>query len=225
MKKNNFRESNRKMVITAMFLAITVILSFTPIGMIPLPPPLVNVTTVHIPVLLAVLAEGPAVGLIVGLAFGVCSLILSWESGAFGLALFFRNPLVSVLPRLLVPLIAFGVYALLQKINRNNKINDKVLVSVAAVFGSIANTVFCLGAILLLYHTQLTNLINEMVAASNVSMQYANNAATWLVAAVGLPNGISEAIAAAIIVPLVKVALDAVAHRGRRRGKSLPKEG
>ena len=83
MKKQ--RIAIRKMVISAMLSAITAVLTFTPIGMIPLPPPLLSVTTVHIPVIVAALAEGPLVGLLVGLVFGLCSLIRAFTSGMTGL--------------------------------------------------------------------------------------------------------------------------------------------
>ena len=85
-------EAIRRMVTAAMLSAITAVLTFTPIGMIPLPPPLLSATTVHLPVILAALVEGPVVGLVVSLVFGLCSFIRAWESGAVGLTLFFRNP-------------------------------------------------------------------------------------------------------------------------------------
>ena len=50
-------EAIRRMVVAAMLSAITAVLTFTPIGMIPLPPPLLSATTVHLPVILAALVE------------------------------------------------------------------------------------------------------------------------------------------------------------------------
>ncbi len=141
----------RKMVTAAMLGAVTAVLTFTPIGMIPLPPPLLHATTVHVPVILAALVEGPLVGLFVGLVFGVCSFINSWSSGAVGLTLFFRNPLISVVPRLIVPLVALGVYALWKKLARPGAVSDKLGAAVASVFGSLTNTVLCLGTLLLIY--------------------------------------------------------------------------
>ena len=41
-------EAIRRMVTAAMLSAITAVLTFTPIGMIPLPPPLLSATTVHL---------------------------------------------------------------------------------------------------------------------------------------------------------------------------------
>ena len=206
----------RKMVTAAMLGAVTAVLTFTPIGMIPLPPPLLHATTVHVPVILAALVEGPLVGLFVGLVFGVCSFINSWSSGAVGLTLFFRNPLISVLPRLIVPLVALGVYALWKKLARPGAVSDKLGAAVASVFGSLTNTVLCLGTLLLIYGADLTAMLNEMVSAGGLEASYMNNAGTWLVVAVGLPNGIGEAIVAAIIVPVVKVAVEAVTRRARR---------
>ena len=206
----------RKMVTAAMLGAVTAVLAFTPIGMIPLPPPLLHATTVHLPVILAALVAGPLVGLCVGLVFGVCSFINAWSSGAVGLTLFFRNPLISIVPRMVVPLVALGVYLLWKKLVRPSAVSDKLGAAVASAFGSLANTVLCLGTLLVIYGADLTALLNEMVAAGGVEAAYMNNAGTWLVAAVGLPNGIGEAIVAAVIVPVIKAAVEAVTRRARR---------
>ena len=211
------KESVRKMVIAAMLSAITAVFTFTPIGMIPLPPPLPSATMVHIPVILAALVEGPAVGMTVGLVFGLCSLIRAWQVGMVGLTLFFRNPLVSVLPRLLVPLIAFGAWMVWKKLVHQNAATDKLGAAIASAIGAIANTVLCLGLIMLLYNADLTAMLNEMIASGGTNAEYLNNAGAWLVAVVGLPNGVAEAIAAAVIVPMIKTAVDAVARRTKRR--------
>ena len=214
-------ERIRKMVIAAMLSAIVMVLTFTPIGMIPLPPPLPSATTVHIPVLVAALVEGPVVGLIVGAVFGVCSFIRAWGSGMVGLTLFFRNPVISILPRLLVPLIAYGAWKLWSKFVKSNAWTDKLGAALAAVIGTIANTVMCLGLIALIYGSDLTVMLNEMISAGNADAAYMNNAGQWLVGVVGVPNGIGECIVAAIIVPMIKAAVDAVIRRmpaGRRKG-------
>ena len=149
MKKNPASRSTqseriRRMVISAMLSAITAVLTFTPIGMIPLPPPLPSATMVHIPVLVAALVEGPSVGLIVGLVFGLCSCIRAWETGMVGLTLFFRNPLISVLPRLIVPLAAVGIWMLWKKLVKTNAVTDKIGAALSAAVGAVTNTVLCL---------------------------------------------------------------------------------
>ena len=214
--RNRQSESIRKMVMAGMLSAITALLAFTPIGMIPLPPPLASVTMVHLPVILGALAEGPLVGAVVGLMFGLFSFIRAWETGMVGLTLFFRNPLVSIVPRVLVPLAAWGAYWLWRRLVPQNKVTDKVGAGLAAAVGAVTNTVLCLGMIVALYGGELTELVNNLVSAGNAEAGYLENAGAWLVAGVGVPNGIAEAVAAAVIVPALKAAIDAVTHRRRR---------
>jgi len=60
-------------------------------------------------------------------------------------------------------------------------------------------------------------MINEMISAGNADASYMNNAGTWLVAVVGLPNGIAESLVAAVIIPMIKTAVEAVTRRTKRR--------
>lgn len=223
--KKRRRQSDfvRKMTITGMLSAITAVLTFTPIGMITLPPPLPAATTVHIPVLLGALVEGPGVAAVVGLVFGLCSFIRAWETGMIGLTLFFRNPLVSILPRVLFPLIALLIYWLWKKLVKSSPVLDKVGAGAAAAVGTVCNTVLCLGMIILIYGGDLTAMINGMIATGGAEAQYLDNAGAWLVAVVGVPNGIAESIVAAVIVPVLKTAVDAV-NRRTGRGKARAKE-
>jgi uncharacterized membrane protein len=174
---------------------------------------------VHIPVILAVLVESWAVGLGVGLVFGVCSLIRSWETASVGLSLFLRDPLVSVAPRLLVPIVAWLVYLLWKKVVRQNKVTDKAGIALAAAMGAVTNTVCCLGMILVLYGNDLNELIRGMNAVKGAEAVDSGNGAAWLIAVVGLPNGIAEAIVAAVLVPILITAVDAVQRRSGRRAQ------
>ena len=207
----------RRMVVTAMLSAITALLTFTPVGMITLPPPLPAVTLVHIPVILAALVEGPWVGVPVGLIFGLCSLIRAWGSGMVGLTLFFRNPLVSVLPRMIIPLMAWAAYRLWKKLWPSDGVMEKLGAGVAAAVGALTNTVLCLGAIVWLYGPDLTVLVNQLITKGSTDGAYINQAGAWLVAAVGVPNGLAEAIVAAVVVPMIKTAVDALNRRGKRK--------
>lgn len=214
----------RRMVITAMLSAITALLAFTPVGMITLPPPLPAVTLVHIPVIVAALVEGPWVGLPVGLVFGLSSLIRAWESGMVGLTLFFRNPLVSVLPRLIVPLVAWGAYALLRRLAKRGSVGDKLAAAVGSALGAVTNTVLCLGAILLLYGGELTVLVNNLVALGGANSDYLGQAGAWMVAAVGVPNGLAEAVVAALLVPMIKTAVEAMGRRTQPKTGTTERE-
>lgn len=216
-KRRNQSERIRKMTVAAMLSAVTALLVFLPIGMIPLPPPLLSVTTVHVPVLIAALVEGWGVGGFVGLVFGACSFVRAWESGSVGLTLFFRDPLISVAPRVLFPLGAYGIYLLLKKLLPRGKGWDKAASAVSAAAGSFLNTVLCLGSLYLRYGEKLTELVNGMISAGSAEARYLDGAGAWLTAAVGLPNGVAEAIVAALLVPTIKLAVEAVTKRKGRK--------
>ena len=69
------RQKTRKMVLLALFCCIEVVLMLTPLGYIPLG--VVRATTLHIPVILAGILLGGHAGGIVGLVFGVSSVIVN----------------------------------------------------------------------------------------------------------------------------------------------------
>ncbi|WP_431732442.1 ECF transporter S component [Clostridium botulinum] len=54
------KEKTRKIAVFAMFSAISVILGFTPLGIIPIPP--VAATIIHVPVIITAILEGPVLG-------------------------------------------------------------------------------------------------------------------------------------------------------------------
>jgi uncharacterized membrane protein len=129
--------STRRIATAGMLGAIAVALAVTRLGFIPVPNATGSATIMHLPVIVGAVLEGPVVGLIVGLIFGVFSLI----QDTTGL---FVNPLVSVLPRLLIGPVAWLVYRALTRTNRD------VSAVVAGVAGTLTNTVGVIGMIILL---------------------------------------------------------------------------
>lgn len=108
MKKNNIRQ-----LTTIGFLGgICIVLGLTPLGLIPIG--VINATTMHIPVLLAGITSGPVVGGAVGLIFGLYSLANAYMRPGIT-AFAFWNPLVSVLPRILIGVIAGYLYLYFKK--------------------------------------------------------------------------------------------------------------
>jgi len=103
--------------------------------------------------------EGLAVGLGVGAIFGVSSLIQAAMNPTGVLDPFFVNPLVSVIPRILIAVITFLVYKGLQSFNKKNQPALKtVFAGIAAFFGSMANTVFVIGSLYLVYAKDILEL-------------------------------------------------------------------
>ncbi|CDZ74225.1 putative membrane protein [Peptoniphilus sp. ING2-D1G] len=125
---------NRKLVIASMLGAITIALGMTPLGFIPLG--LINATTLHIPVIIAGILEGPAVGAAVGLIFGLSSLFnaITRPNPA---SVMFYNPLISVVPRILIGLSSYYVYTLVKKFEFSNskKVSNVVWIVILALLG------------------------------------------------------------------------------------------
>lgn len=99
----NINPKVRTLVVLSLLVAIVVLLGApgSPLGFIPLG--VVTPTTVHIPVIVGAMVTGPVGGGVLGLAFGLMSLITSIvRPTLFSPA--FLNPLISILPRIL-----FGV--------------------------------------------------------------------------------------------------------------------
>jgi len=155
MKTKN-QEVIRALALTAALGALTIVLTITRLGFIPWFSG-AAITILHVPVIIATLLGGLWAGLGVGLVFGLSSLIQAAVGPTGVLDPFFVNPIVSVLPRMLIALITFFVFKALQAINKNNSpFLKQGFVGVAAFLGSLTNTVFVIGA---LYATHYADLV------------------------------------------------------------------
>ncbi|MGA2547815.1 MAG: ECF transporter S component [Rectinemataceae bacterium] len=132
----------RKIVVTGALGALSIALFLTPFGYIPWLAG-ASLTVMHIPAIIGAVLEGPVVGIVVGGIFGVTALVKAATAPQGPIDVFFVNPLVSVLPRLLVGLAAWAVYRAFR-----GKL-PAVATAVAGIAGSLANSVFVLGALVL----------------------------------------------------------------------------
>jgi len=130
----------RKTVVAGVLGALTIALIITPFGMIPWFAG-ASLTVMHVPVIIGAVLEGPIVGTIVGLIFGVSALVKSAIAPQGPIDAFFVNPLISVLPRLLIGLAAWLVY----RAFRGRR--AAIAAAVAGVAGSLTNSFFVLGAL------------------------------------------------------------------------------
>jgi uncharacterized membrane protein len=136
------RSALRKIVVAGALSAISVVLFVTNIGMLPWFAG-VSITVVHIPVIIGAVIEGPVVGSVVGLVFGVSALVKAGISPQGPIDVFFVNPLISVLPRILVGIAAWAAY----KAFRGKA--EPAAEATAGIAGSLANSFFVLGALVL----------------------------------------------------------------------------
>lgn len=132
--------TTERIVIAGVLAAITIAIGLIPlIGFIPIPNMVGHATTEHIPTILGGVIAGPIVGIFTGLIFGIMSFTQATVP-------FFKDPLVSILPRLFIGLVAWGVFASLARFNRD------VAAVVAGLAGSLTNTVLVLGMLVLRHY-------------------------------------------------------------------------
>lgn len=139
-------QQTRKMVIAAMFTAIVIAFNFIPyIGYIDYIPGLPGITTIHIPVIICALILGWQYGLYIGGVWGVCCLINAFLK-PIPANVPFQNPLISVMPRILVGLVAPLVFALMYKIFAKKKetLRNSLSAGIAAVCATLTNTILVL---------------------------------------------------------------------------------
>lgn len=161
-----FRLNVRQIVIAGILGGIAIFLGYTRLGFIPVPNLAGNATIMHVPAILGGALEGPVVGTIVGGIFGIFSFIEAQVP-------FFRDPLVSILPRLFIGVVAWAVFAGLRNFSLD------VAAATAGVLGSLTNTVGVLGMAVILGYLPLAAVVPI------------------------IPQAIAEAILAAVVTVVV----------------------
>ena len=186
--------SIKKITVAGVLSAVAVVLGITPFGLIPWFSG-ASITIMHVPVIIAAILEGPLVGMIVGLIFGVSSLIKAAVQPMGILDPYFVNPLISVLPRVLIGLTTYLVY-------RGLKRWEIPAIIAAALIGSLTNTVLVIGSL---------GLFSRINWEEMMGMSFGP-----LFGAIFLANGVPEAIGATLITIAVVTAWKRI-DRGARK--------
>ena len=142
-----------RLVQLSLLVALLAVLTFTPLGFLVIPP--VSITFLHIPVIVGAILLGPADGAILGLAFGLLSMIRATFAGVtpidmmfspFASGYPFQSIVVCILPRVLLGVIAAGLYLLLR-----NHVKNVVAVGVSAFVATVCHTAMVLGLLSVLF--------------------------------------------------------------------------
>lgn len=189
-------ENVRKMVIIAMLSGICLFLGLTGLGFIPLP--LFKLTILHLPVIIGAIIEGPIVGGSIGLIFGLFSIYQNITAPT-PMSPFFYNPLVSVLPRVLIGVISYYIF----KFIKSKLKNVKLSITIAAICGSLVNTIGVLGTIYLIYFKDYAQILMDKGSILSNSVSAVTTA---LLTVIGT-NGIAEAILSAFLVTPIVIAI------------------
>ncbi|MBF8437159.1 ECF transporter S component [Halanaerobiaceae bacterium Z-7014] len=129
---NELQLSTKEIVVAGMLGAISIVLGVTRLGFIPVPTPAGNATIMHIPAILGAVLEGPVVGALIGLIFGIFSFL---QPGAP----MFTDPLIAIVPRIFIGIFAYFAYRSLVKRN------ESLALITAGIVGTLVNTIFVLG--------------------------------------------------------------------------------
>lgn len=175
----------------AIFSAIIILLTFTPLGYIPLGS--VSATIIHIPVIIGAIVLGIKYGAVLGTVMGLFSLARAAVMPTSPLDVLFLNPLVSVLPRILLGITAATVFIWLKKLLKNKKFANPLSIGVAAACATIVNTVTVLGLLVLLYKDEV------QVTSSN--------ALSFIIGSIFAINGIIELVSAIVLSIPISIAL------------------
>jgi uncharacterized membrane protein len=184
------QKRTRKIVITGVLSAISIFLGLTRLGFIPWISG-ASLTIMQVPVIIGAVLEGPIVGGVIGLLFGIFSLIQAAVAPTGPTDVWFTNPLLSVVPRLFIGPMAWLIYSGLKRW----KVPALIL---AGLGGSLTNTILVLGMISLLGYLPWATL-----------------------PAIILANGLPEAVASAILVVAVVSIWQGIERGGKKKGSDL----
>ncbi|WP_445490783.1 ECF transporter S component [Niallia sp. 03133] len=188
----NKKNKTLRIVLLSMFTSIVILQTTVPfLGLIPIGP--LSITIIQITIMIAAIVLGPKEGAIVGGVWGVITFVRAFTFPTSPIApIVFTNPLISIVPRILIGVVAGFIFHKLLK----NKIKDAAAMSIAGIAGSLTNTLLVLGLIYIFYRDPYANYlkmdISELLPA--------------LLGIVGT-NGVTEAILSAIFVPIISKTL------------------
>jgi uncharacterized membrane protein len=133
------QDRTRKLVVTGIMGAIAVFLGLTHWGFIPWFGG-ISLTIMHVPVIIGAVLEGPWVGAVIGLIFGLFSMLQAAIAPTSPSDVWFMDPMLAVLPRLFIGPAAWLAWRALQRWPIAGLIT-------AGIVGSLTNTILVLGMI------------------------------------------------------------------------------
>ena len=182
--------NTRRIVVAGVLGAIAIALGVTRLGFIPVPNTTENATIMHVPAIVGAVLEGPIVGVLAGGIFG----IFSWINATSPL---FANPIIAVVPRLLIGLVAWLVYRALRPMNQD------LAAAAAGVAGTLTNSIGVLGLAIVFGFGAAIIPALPVIALTNV-----------------LP----EAVLAAVITPIIARAVNLVRSGRTSAADTTPRD-
>lgn len=187
-----YMKQNRtfRLVLISIFTAIIILQNFVPfLGNIQIGA--FSLTLMHITVIIVAIALGPLDGAIIGGIWGVITFIRAFTFPSSPIApIIFTNPLISILPRIFIGVVAGYTYLALRK----TKLFEVGSMSIAALLGALTNTVLVLG---------LTYVFFRLHFIIFTSMNLNADQVLPFLLGIVFTNGIFEAAAAVVVAPTI----------------------
>ena len=172
------------------FSALIVVMTFTHVGYITIGA--LSITLVHIPVIVGACVLGWKLGAALGAVWGVTCMIKAFTMPTAPTDPLFMNPLVSLVPRVLVGIVAGLLFALVLKADKKGLL----AAAVAAVAATVCNTALVLTALYLIYGGSKGDLLGIQAVSFPGLVKF--------IVAVFVSNAVFEVIAAVLIaIPAV----------------------
>jgi len=193
----------QKAVTTGVLSAVVLVLMLLNLDFIILPG--ISLTTLHIPVIIGAILDGPLVGLLIGLLFGAASLVKSLMMAASPMDIAFQlYPFIAIVPRLCIGPAAWLVYRLIagRPVDAWTPVavvREMTAIVAGSLIGSLVNTALVLGGLV---------LFAENIAPA-MSVRFG-------LALLALPNALIEAAAAGLVTLAVVSAWKRLPIRGGR---------
>lgn len=194
-----------RLTMLGMFTAITLIMAFVPyLGYITFIPTF-SPTTMCIPVIVCAILMGPTEGAIIGLIFGITSIIqatITQPNPLFSPFVPFgsyKSAIIAIVPRILIGVFAAYTFRFIQKFDKTKFFACLA----AAIVGSLTNTVFVLLGMFILFK----DYVSGFATYYKVIGKNSTDITLKILGVILTSNGIAEAIVAAVLVPAVAMAL------------------
>ena len=173
-----------RLVLCALFAALIVVMTFTPyLGYITVG--IIEITTLHMVVIFGATVLGAKFGAILGGVWGLTCIVRAFQFGIIP----FQNPMVSLVPRIIVGLVAGLVFWGLSK----TKCKKPIALGISALVGTLTNTVLVLSFL-------------QIFGGFEVLFGEAAKTLDVIIGTLISTNGLIELIGAVIVVPSLYMA-------------------
>lgn len=183
------KHKTRKIALLGIFTTLILLQTFVPfMGYLPIPP--LNPTIIHLTVIIAAISLGTKEGMVIGGVWGIARMIKAITLPSSPLdPLIWTNPIIAVLPRVLIGLVSGTIY---HQFLKKKTTSSFFRIALSAVAGSFTNTIFVLLFIYLFFGKEYAQAID--VDFSRLAAVLGTVVAT---------NGTAEAISAGLLVPVI----------------------